>query len=197
MPWFVCQNEDCGHRFFSNSRLAVYSPCPECQEEEIEPEYDEPTPPAVPISTSRERALDARGDAQRFLLKHKVTSVPVDVERLARAEGFTIERRPLGDDDGEVVGQCIRVNSDHSLVRQRFTIAHEVGHFVMHTSHGTDDHSERQAEVFAGALLIPRDVLRREFAAEQDPEALARRFRVSRAAMWIELKDARLVTKIR
>jgi hypothetical protein len=197
MPWFICQNEDCEHRFFSSSQLAVYSPCPACEEGDVEPEYDEPTPPATPTPTARERALDARSEAQRFLQKHKITDVPVDVERLARAEGFTIERRSLGDDDGQVVGQCITVNSDQSLVRQRFTIAHELGHFVMHSHHGTDDDSERQADVFAGALLIPKDILRREFEAEQDPEALARRFRVSREAMWIALKDARLVGKIR
>jgi hypothetical protein len=41
-----------------------------------------------------------------------VTDVPVDLERLARAEGSTIDRRPLGDDDGETVGRCITVNSD-------------------------------------------------------------------------------------
>jgi hypothetical protein len=196
MPWFVCQNEDCGHRFFERSQLAAMSPCPVCEEDDVEPEYDEPTPPAAPTATARERALDARNEADRFLLKHKVSNVPVDVERLARAEGFTIERRPLGDDDGETVGQCITVNSDQALVRQRFTIAHELGHFVMHSSHGADDDSERQADVFAGALLIPRDLLRREFATTTDPEALARLFLVSRDAMWIALKDARLVTKM-
>jgi hypothetical protein len=196
MPWFVCQNEDCGHRFFERSQLAAMSPCPVCEEDGVEPEYDEPAPPAAPIATARERAVDARNEADRFLLKHKVTNVPVEVERLAHAEGFTIERRPLGDDDGETVGPRITVNSDQPLVRQRFTIAHELGHFVMHSSHGTDDDSERQADVFAGALLIPRDLLRREFAKSTDPEALARLFLVSRDAMWIALKDARLVTKI-
>jgi hypothetical protein len=196
MPWFVCQNEDCGHRFFERSDLAAMSPCPVCEEDGVEPEYDEPTPPAPRTATARERAVDARNEANRFLQKHNVTDVPVDVERLARAEGFTIERRPLGDDDGETVGRCITVNSDQPRVRQRFTIAHELGHFVMHSSHGTDDDSERQADVFAGALLVPRDALRREFAVTKDPEALARRFLVSRDAMWIALKDARLVTKM-
>ena len=197
MPWFVCQNEACGHRFFDRSQLAAYSPCPVCEEGDVEPEYEEPTPPPAPTPTARERALDARAEARRFLQKHKVTDIPVDVEQLARAEGFTIERRPLGDDDGQVVGRRITVNSETALVRQRFTIAHELGHVVMHTAHGADDYSERQAEVFAGALLIPRDILRREFATERDPEALARRFLVSREAVWIELQDARLVTKIR
>jgi len=197
MPWFVCENEDCGHRFFERSELAAMSPCPVCEEDGVEPEYDEPTPPAAPTPTARERAVDARNEANRFLQKHKVTDVPVDVERLARAESLTIERRPLGDDDGETVGWSITVNSDQPLVRQRFTIAHELGHFVMHSAHGTDDDSERQADVFAGALLVPRDALWREFATTKDPEALARRFLVSRETMWIELKNARLVTKIR
>lgn len=196
MPWFVCTNEDCEHRFFERSDLAAMSPCPVCEDDSVEPEYDEPTPPAAPTPTARERAVDARNEAERFLQKHKVTEVPVDVERLAHAERFTIERRPLGEDDGETVGRCIRVNSEQALVRQRFTIAHELGHFVMHSSHGTDDASESQADVFAGALLIPRDALRRAFATTKDPKALARQFLVSRDAMWIALKDARLVTKI-
>jgi Zn-dependent peptidase ImmA (M78 family) len=46
----------------------------------------------------------------------------------------------------------------------------------MHSSHGTDDDSERRAGVFAGALLIPRDLVRREFATRTDPDALARLF---------------------
>jgi hypothetical protein len=195
MPWFVCQNEDCGHRFFERSELAAMSPCPVC-EDEVELEYDEPGPPPAPKATARERSADARNEAERFLQKHNVTTIPVDVERLARAEGYTVERRPLGDDDGETVGRRITVNRDQARVRQRFTIAHELGHVVMHSSHGTDDDSERQADEFAGALLIPRDHLRREFATTRDPDALARRFVVSREAMWIAMKNARLVTKI-
>src|SRR5437868_15132015 len=125
MPVFVCQNEDCGHRFFERSDLAAMSPCPVCEEDSVEPEYDEPTPVA-PRSTARERTLDARNEADQFLRKHKVASIPVDVEGLARAEGFTIERRALGEDDGETVGKCMAVNSNQALVRQRFTIAHEL-----------------------------------------------------------------------
>lgn len=44
---------------------------------------------------------------------------------------------------------------------------------------------------------MPRDILRKEFALDQDPAGLAKRFLVSREAMWIELEDARLTTKIR
>ena len=66
----------------------------------------------------------------------------------------------------------------------------------MHSSHGADDDSERQADVFAGALVIPRGLLRRQFATTKDPDALARQFLVSRDAIGIALKDARLVAKI-
>lgn len=197
MPYFVCQDEECGHRFFDRSELAAYSPCPRCGEGEVEPEYDEPTPPAPPTVTARERAGDARGEARRLLQKYGISEPPVDVERIARGEGLTIERRQLGDDDGHLVGRRIEVNADHALTRQRFTIAHELGHFILHSEHGTDEHSEREVEVFAAALLIPRELLGREFAAEPDPDALARKFRVSREAMWIELKDQRLVRKMR
>ncbi|MCU1486036.1 MAG: helix-turn-helix domain protein [Actinomycetia bacterium] len=45
--------------------------------------------------------------------------------------------------------------------RQRFTIAHELGHLVMHTPARADeldvDDAEREANRFAGALLLPRE----------------------------------------
>ncbi len=57
-----------------------------------------------------------------------------------------------------------------SAARRRFDLAHEIGHGVAHvdTPAGSDDarehdERERQAEYFAGALLMPRDVFAREF----------------------------------
>lgn len=193
MPQLVCQ--ECGHSFFERSQLAAMSPCPVC-EGEVEPEYDEPVPPPAPAPTVREQTADARLSARQLLRKHGVREAPVDVEGIARAEGLRVERRELGELDGQLVGSRIEVNARHSLVRQRFTIAHELGHFVMHSGHGTDEHSEREAEVFAAALLMPPDLLRKEFSAAPDADVLRRRFQVSRDAMWITLKELRLDRKL-
>lgn len=69
----------------------------------------------------------------------------------------------------------IFVNEDVSLERQRFTIAHELGHFVLHRAKrltfncdkaavhlSLDDAGaiEREADEFASNLLMPGDVLR-------------------------------------
>jgi hypothetical protein len=193
MPQLVCQ--ECGYSVFERSQLAAMSPCPVC-EGELEPEYDEPVPPCPPAPTVREKVADAQASARHLLKKHGVREVPVDIERIARAEGLTIERRELGDLDGQLVGSRIGVNTRHSLVRQRFTIAHELGHFVMHSKHGADEHSEREADVFAATLLMPPDILRKEFSAAPDADVLQGRFQVSREAIWIALKELGLERKL-
>jgi len=74
--------------------------------------------------------------------------------------------------DDEVSGKLflksriIYVNSNDSVVRQRFTIAHELGHIQLHTkridrdiviSRKTDTGLlEKEANVFAASLLMPR-----------------------------------------
>jgi hypothetical protein len=186
MPQLVCQ--ECGHSFFERSQLAAMSPCPVC-EGELQVEYDEPVPPPASAPSLAEEAGNARLRARQLLRTHDVREAPVDVERIARAEGLTIKRREIGDVDGRLVGSRIEVNARHSLVRQRFTIAHELGHFTMHSEHGTNEHSEREADVFAAALLMPPELLRKEFAATPEADVLRARFQVSREAIWIALQE--------
>jgi hypothetical protein len=78
----------------------------------------------------------------------------------------------------------IWVNADEAREwppRRRFTVAHELGHWVMHRSpgqqslfcrHGTVDPEreverpsvEAEADAFAAALTMPADLIRREYA---------------------------------
>lgn len=110
----------------------------------------------------------------------------------------------------EPVGACIVFNSKHPRERQRWTLAHELGHFLMHrnssevtameASRGRD---ERLAESFAGAFLMPEDGLVRRFQSARrskngaftavDLLQLAATYEVSAQAMAIRLEDARLV----
>jgi Zn-dependent peptidase ImmA (M78 family) len=115
-----------------------------------------------------------------------VQTVPVDVWEVARRLGVRIERADLGEDCSGVLVRrgetaVIGVNYAHHPNRQRFTIAHELGHFVLHkgakyidkgiptvqfrnaeSSTGTQT-EEREANQFAAALLMPAGLLRREF----------------------------------
>jgi Zn-dependent peptidase ImmA (M78 family) len=143
--------------------------------------------------------------------------LPVDVEEISRRIGVQVRRHSADNDlSGMLVvknGQALIVaNADHPEVRQRFTIAHELGHFLMHWKPGSeaffrDERSaegtspvERQANSFAAALLMPETALRRLVEGRKisplDTElidGLAETFRVSSHAMTIRLQSLRLI----
>lgn len=54
----------------------------------------------------------------------------------------------------------IVVNAEHSGERQRFTLAHELGHLVLDVKGALD--TEVACQRFAGAFLVPADLLERE-----------------------------------
>ena len=143
-------------------------------------------------------------------------SVPVPVERLVSGYGIEVKRGDLGDVSGlllrEPDGAVIGVNSTQSKVRQRFTIAHEFGHFLLHE--GMIEHvdlnyrvnyrssisseatsiEEIEANFFAAALLMPKtflDARGAQNALDDDNmvRALAREFNVSQLAMSLRLAN--------
>ena len=59
--------------------------------------------------------------------------------------------------DGMPDAHVIVVNQEHTRDRQRFTIAHEVGHMILDISPDVDE--EKAAHRFAGAFLMPEEVL--------------------------------------
>lgn len=103
----------------------------------------------------------------------------------------------------------IAVNSDHAPVRQRFTAAHELGHYIYHRdllgagvgdtrayrAEGTRLNNisirpvhERQANTFAANLLMPRSTIARLKAdGIKSPAVLADQLGVSLHAMCIRL----------
>jgi len=64
------------------------------------------------------------------------------------------------DGCGDFVGDVpvVFVNAQSSAARARFTIAHEIGHLIMHEI--PDEHSEEEAHEFASELLMPEDELK-------------------------------------
>jgi Zn-dependent peptidase ImmA (M78 family) len=83
------------------------------------------------------RRKSAQEEATKILEALKITEPPVPVERIARYLGAKIRFSPF---DGEISGMIyvkdsvpiIGVNSLHPPNRQRFTIAHECGHLILH-----------------------------------------------------------------
>ena len=162
----------------------------------------------------------ARREAQALLEQHAIKAVPVPVERIAKSLGIRVEYAPLDDelsglahirDDVPIIG----INALHAPNRQRFTLAHELGHVRLHhreleravhvdrgslrrdalSAEGVDT-IEIEANAFAAELLMPTRLLisaleRHPVDLEDDRAvaALAKRFRVSDAAMRYRLNS--------
>lgn len=83
--------------------------------------------------------------------------------------------------------------------RKRFNLAHELGHMVIAPSGGIDE--EKAAHRFAGAFLIPADVLRAEMGANRSSisiaelVALKKRFGVSIQALTYRCKDLGIINQ--
>jgi Zn-dependent peptidase ImmA (M78 family) len=147
------------------------------------------------------------------------------VEGVALYLGLQIERAKLGDDVSGVLVVAdgrgiIGVNSDHSPVRQRFSVAHEIGHFLMHRnaqdlfidkgyfaafrdsrSSTGEDRREREANAFAAALLMPARLVKNAVAQhrfdlgdEEALDALAELFQISRQAMTYRVANLGIFT---
>ncbi|MFG2940358.1 ImmA/IrrE family metallo-endopeptidase [Streptomyces sp. NPDC048282] len=127
----------------------------------------------------------ARADtaARTLLQEFQVTSAPVDPISLARDLDVQVVPQDLDDDVSGMLlrrdGRCvIGVNRTHSRLRQRFTVAHELGHLRMHrgrplildtdtrvnyrntVSSMATDREEVEANRFAAALLAPETLVR-------------------------------------
>lgn len=145
-------------------------------------------------------------------LNHFIKKFPVDVEGLVLALGGSVNRAYLADDISGML-ECendkffITVNEEDSETRQRFTIAHEIGHYMLHRSligEGLDDsrayrstdkgkyhntkigkQQEIEANRFAAQILMPKNEVGRLKAEQRDVYYMASHFNVSKEAMSI------------
>ena len=131
--------------------------------------------------------------------------LPIPVERIAEdLLGLEVhESDTLSEASGLLVPRERRVwlAGDEPAPRKRFTLAHEIGHWVCQCREGraqvadvlcrevdlsTDRVTrvlEREANIFAAELLMPRVAVRAVWEREQDVAAAAARFAVSDVAM--------------
>jgi predicted RNA-binding Zn-ribbon protein involved in translation (DUF1610 family) len=169
-------------------RYTVDDDCPVCQAGDLVP-LDK----APPIRAMPEFAV-ARAAARALRQRHGDNTLPVDVERLALAEGLTIEQAQPGA-DGLLVAGTIRA-TDESEATRRYTIAHELGHHELRHK-VPESKLEQEANAFAAELLIPTDALRSAVSEGATVSQLCRRFNVNRQPMVYALQHARLLNKVR
>lgn len=156
-----------------------------------------------------------------LLLQEGVDSYPVPVEKIALSLGVDVMPYNLGDEVSGILAindgkGTIGYNLQHSKGRQRFTVAHELGHYIMHRNSkkelfvdkdyivkfrsnkkysSTELKQEKEANAFAAALLMPKNFVLNELSKEQTItendliEVLAKRFEVSVPAMTYRIAD--------
>src|SRR5918999_1169209 len=129
--------------------------------------------------------------ATELLKSVKAMDIPVRVDAVAHRLGLRVECTPLGEEvSGLLIIEngrgTIGINEAHPLVRQRFTLAHEIGHYVLHRdqselfidkkytavfrdsrSSSGEHRAEIQSNRFAAALLMPRPLLESEIDARE------------------------------
>lgn len=137
--------------------------------------------------------------------------LPIDLERAATALKVALKYEPFDEDLSGVLVKggnrvVIGVNSTHAVRRQRFTVAHELGHFVLghagevfvdktlrhqtmvirrdgKSSLGVDT-EEIEANRFAAELLMPPKLV-----SEQVSKRIAKRAHIAPEEMISELAD--------
>ena len=168
--------------------------------------------------------------ARNILIETGYYNAPVKVERVVNKLGISIEEYDFGSNDSDTSGVYVKngsqivigINSSNGKLRQRFTIAHELGHHILgHQRDGAfidntskyftilfrdNDSStgeymqEREANAFAAALLMPKELVERVFSDLYNPfsfppenfdifSELCRRFEVSSQAMTFRLAN--------
>ncbi len=157
-----------------------------------------------------------------LLEEQNISRPPIPIEKIARDKGLPIVETSLSADiSGALIltpgANGIAVNVSHSPNRRRFTIAHELAHFLLEhkgvedhvdwqftvirrdgTSSEASDNQEIEANFFAANLLMPKEFIRFDMeealsykgepnASDAFVESLAEKYQVSQAAMRYRL----------
>jgi len=147
------------------------------------------------------RVGSARNLARKLLKDAKVKEPPVYINQLVstlekdhelvikpwllsnHVSGFLVEEDRLS---------AIAYNADHHVHRQRFTVAHEIGHLLLGHNHSTKtEATEKEAQIFASELLMPLEFLKSDLKKHGcNIDSLRERYWVSKDAMSWRIQDS-------
>jgi len=151
-------------------------------------------------------------------LQDLLKNIPVNVEGIIRlhgiglnknanlADGLSGEIRKIGEEDYQISTQ-----SNEHYYRKRFTMAHELGHFLLHKDkigNGVNDtpayrtsekddlfntnitqENETEANAFAAALLMPKGAIEYYVGEKKSLKEMSTIFQVSERALEIRIKN--------
>jgi Zn-dependent peptidase ImmA (M78 family) len=165
--------------------------------------------------------------AVQILNEHNIDSLPIPINELAFKRGLAVKPYDLGENVSGVLvikngTGFIGYNPTESIVRQRFTVAHELGHYELHNNDANNlfvDKQfkvefrneisstgemiyEREANAFAASILMPEKILIDEIknqhidlSDDNNIQELAKLFNVSVSAMTFRLINLKLLNQ--
>jgi Zn-dependent peptidase ImmA (M78 family) len=158
--------------------------------------------------------LDRIDSAEAEIVKRYISVHPVKVGELAEELGLSVVRAPLPPNISGLIqpsatsrsGFEIKVNKYETSERQRFTVAHEIAHYLLHrsdigagvvdsimyrsslTSRKETEANKLAADITMPAAAIALELKKRNGVRDDDvASALAGVFRVSLPAMKVRL----------
>jgi Zn-dependent peptidase ImmA (M78 family) len=170
------------------------------------------------------RRKHIRALAEQLLQDNKIDRPPVPVDQLARSLRLQIVHEDADEalsgfllrESGNVAA-IVGVNGSHHEHRQRFTIAHEIGHFLLHagerlhvdhtdrmfriskrdeeSSRGTSI-EEREANLFAAELLMPAKQLLRDWREKGDLQLFGDEDRLKRLVTAYKVSSQALAFRL-
>ncbi len=132
---------------------------------------------------------------------------PVDLGKVAKKYGLSLKKVNFSEPDAlgqlDRVSKTIYVADGEYFPRVSFTIAHELGHYILHKDKQKDTFwrldtvnlemqdktEEAEANTFAASLLMPKPLIEIWWSKTKDVTLMASVFGVSQAAMAYRLKN--------
>lgn len=150
------------------------------------------------------RQCKAPIDVKSICNKENIEIIFGDFTELQKQANKKISGFIIRENDSFTGKTKIYVNDADLETRQNFTIAHELGHYYLHMKdddngiiisfRGDSNPVEREANIFASEILMPKDIMYEEYNKMPFPTvgSLARIFNVSKATMEIRLQELEL-----
>lgn len=142
----------------------------------------------------------------RILINNDMYNIPVDPVKIAKTYDIEVYEGVLGNKISGAIRYYkekdkfeILVNKKDSMVKKRFTIAEELGYYILYEEKIKKEEihvnlidkeineEEKEVEYFAGALLINKTLLENVYNSNSSILKLAELFKVSVSSMTLRL----------
>lgn len=162
----------------------------------------------APINVAPAPGVGVRNlnELREHIKSSNLDALPLDVFKVANSLGLKVVFQKMDDDmsgflERQGAQWVVGINSLHNIVRQRFTAAHEIAHYVLHRGeqdrfddvtfarrNNDRNQGERQADNFSADLLMPEQAVHALVrSGVTNLNDLASKFQVSALAMKYRL----------